>query len=76
MSHIILQERRVSTTKKKNRLHYWRNFSANHNQAQPNLNQNRKKLLHIKHNRVDTSLVDTVNQNIIDILLFYIFSLH
>ena len=28
--HIVLQEKRVATTKKKNHLHFWRNFSANH----------------------------------------------
>ena len=39
MVHIVLQERRVATTKKKNHLHFWRNFSANHNQAHPDLNQ-------------------------------------
>ena len=39
MVHIVLQKRRVVTTKKKSHLHFWRNFSANHNQADPNLNQ-------------------------------------
>ena len=29
MVHIVLQERRVATTRKKNHLHFWRNFSAN-----------------------------------------------
>ena len=37
--HIILQKRRVATTKKKSYIHFWRNFSANQNQAQVNLNQ-------------------------------------
>ena len=37
MEHIALQERRVATTKKENQLHFWRNFSANRNQAHPNL---------------------------------------
>ena len=40
--HIVLQERRVPNTKKKSHLHFWRNFSANHNQAHPNLNQKRR----------------------------------
>ena len=31
MAHIVLQERRVSTTKKVNHLQFWRFFSANHN---------------------------------------------
>ena len=30
MVHIVLQERRVATMKKKSHLHFWRNFSANH----------------------------------------------
>ena len=41
MVHIFFQERRVATTKKKNQLRFRRNFSANHNQAHPNLNQKR-----------------------------------
>ena len=39
--HIFLQERRVATTKKKSHLQFQRNFSANHSQAHPNLNQKR-----------------------------------
>ena len=39
MVHIVLQQRRVATTKKKSNLHCWRSFSANCNQAHPNLNQ-------------------------------------
>ena len=74
MVHIVLQERRVAATKKKNHLHFWRNFSANHNQADPNLNQKRPKLFHLWH--IDTPLVDTVNQNFIYVLILYTFSLH
>ena len=37
--HSILQQKVVATTKKKSRLHFWRNFSANLNEAHPNLNQ-------------------------------------
>ena len=37
--YIVLQRRRVATTKKQNLLHIWRNFSANQIQAHPNLNQ-------------------------------------
>ena len=37
--HIVLQERRVATAKKKNHLHIWRIFSANQIEAHPNLNQ-------------------------------------
>ena len=39
--HIVFQKRRIATTKKKNHLHLRRNFSTNHNQAHPNLNQKR-----------------------------------
>ena len=37
--HILSQERRFATTRKKNHLPFWRNFSTNHNQAHPNLKQ-------------------------------------
>ena len=37
--HILLLEKRVATTKKKNHFRFWRNFSAKNNQAHPNLNQ-------------------------------------
>ena len=40
--HIALQERRVATTK--DHLHFWRNSSANHNQAHPNLNQKKGQI--------------------------------
>ena len=74
--HIILQERRAATTEKKNHLLFWRNFSANHSQAHPYMNQKRYKFFHLWHNRVDTPLVDTVIQNFIYIIIFYTFSLH
>ena len=50
--HIVLQEKRVATTKKKNHLHFWRNFSANHNKAHPNLNQKRLKWVQIWNKRI------------------------
>ena len=74
--HIDLQRRRVATTKKKNHLYIWRNFSANQIQAYPNLNQKRQKFFHLWYNRVDTPLVDAVNQNFIYTLILYTFSLH
>ena len=49
--------------------------SASQIQAHPNLNQKRQKLFHLWYNRVDTPLVDTVNQNFIYILILYTFSL-
>ena len=38
--HIVLQERRVATTKKKNQLRFWRNFCGNQFPANPNTRQN------------------------------------
>ena len=73
MEHIVLQERRVTTTKNKSHLHFWIDFSANHNQAHPNLNQKKHQLFHLWHSRVNTPLVDTVNQNFI---YFYILNLY
>ena len=55
--HIVLQERRVATTKKINHLHFWRNFSANQIQERPNLNQKKQKFFQLWLNRVDTPLV-------------------
>ena len=43
MEHIVLQKGVVATTKKENHLLLWRNFSANHNQAHPNVNQKKDK---------------------------------
>ena len=37
--HIVLQERRVVTTKKENYLQFWRKSSGSYNQAHPILNQ-------------------------------------
>ena len=76
MVHILLQGRRIATTRKKYQLHFCRNFAANHNQAYPNLNQQRQKVFHFWHNCVENPMVDTVNQNFIYILVLYTFSLH
>ena len=76
MVQIVLQERRVVTTKKENHLPFWGNFSAHHNQAHMNLNQRNQKFFHLWQNRVDTPLVDTVNQNFIYIPILYTFSLN
>ena len=73
--HKGLQQRRVVTTKKSH-LNFWRNFSANQNQANPNLNQKKQKAFLLSHNRVDTPSVAKVNQNFIYILNIYAFSLH
>ena len=74
MVRIDLQEKRVMTTKKKNNLRFRRSFSTNHNQAHPKINQRLQKSFHLWHNLFDTSLVDTVNQKFICILILYIFS--
>ena len=66
--HIVLQERRVATTKNKNHLHFWRNFSANHNQAHPNLNQKRFKWVQIWNKLIRFLLADDLS----DILIFQI----
>ena len=75
-THCFARKTRRDYEKEKNHLHIWRNFSANHIQAHPNLNQKRRKLFHLWYNRVDNPLVDTVNQNFIYILILYTFSLH
>ena len=68
-------KRPVANTKQRNHYHFWRIFSANHNQAHPNLNQKGQKFFQLWHNRVDTPSVDRVNQNFIHILFQYTFSL-
>ena len=66
--HIVLQERRVVTTKKKSHLHFSRIFSANHNQTHPNLNQKRLKLVQIWNKRIRLLLADDLS----DIFTFQI----
>ena len=66
MVHIVLQRRRVATTKKKNHLHFWRSFSANHNQAQPNLNKKKLKWVQIWNKRIRSLLADDLS----DIFIF------
>ena len=69
--HIVLQERRVATTKKKNHLHFWRNFSAHHNQTHPNLNQKMLKWVQIWNKRIRLLLADDLsNIFIFQIILF------
>ena len=67
--HIALPERPVATTKKKNHLHFRRNFSANHNQAHPNLNQKRTNRVQIWNKRIRFILADDLSH----IKNFYIF---
>ena len=65
MVHIVLQERRVATTKKKRHLHFWTNFSSN--QFQANLNPLQKMLnrVQIWNKRIRFLLVDDLNNIII-----------
>ena len=58
MEHIALQERRVATRKKKSDLHFWRSFSANGNQAHPNLFQKRTDRVQIWNKRMRFLLAD------------------
>ena len=61
MEHIVLQERRVATTKKKNHFLFWRNFSANHNEAHPNVNQKRTNQVQIWNKRIRFLLADDLS---------------
>ena len=74
--HIVLQERRVATTKKKSLLHFWRCFSANQSQANPNPHQKRTKWVQIWNKRIRFLLVvDLGNRFNFQIILFNL-SLH
>ena len=65
----VLQERRVANAEKENHFHFWRILSTNPNQAHPNLCHKMKKSSHLRHQRVDSPLVDTVDQQFICILI-------
>ena len=69
--HIVLQKRQVATTKKKNHLHFWRNFSTNHNKAHLNMNQKRLKRVQICNKRIRFLLADDLSDIfILQIILF------
>ena len=53
---------------KKSHLHFWRNFSANHNQANPNPHQKRLKWVQIWNKRIRSLLANDLS----DILIFQI----
>ena len=59
--HIVLPERRVAITKKESHLHFWRNFSANHNQVHLNLIQKSLKWVPIRNKRMRFLLVDDLS---------------
>ena len=63
MVHIALQARRVVTTKQKSRPRCCKSNSANHNQLHPELIQKKQKAFPLLFNRVEFTLVDTLNQN-------------
>ena len=48
-------------------IHFLGNLSANRNQANPNLYQKKGKSFQLWHNRVDSPLVEPVNQNFFSI---------
>ena len=75
MVHIVLQEKWVATTKKKNYLHFWRNFSANHNQAHTNLNQKSLLWVQIWNKRIRFPLADDLSIIFIFQIIFFNFSL-
>ena len=68
MVQLVLQERRVATTEKKSHLQFWRNVSANHNQAHPNLNQKRLKWFQTWSKRIGFLLAEDLS----DIFIFQI----
>ena len=78
MAHIALSKIWVVTTKVKNHLVFWLNFSANQNERHSNLCQRKQKFFHFFHYWLhcdDFPLVDTVNQKFFSSLISYIFSL-
>ena len=68
-AHIVLQEKRLAITR--SHLHFWRNFSANHNQAHPNLNQKKLERVQIWNKRIRFLLADDLS----NIMIFQIFLL-
>ena len=73
--HIALPERRVATTKKENHLHFWRNFSANHDQAHTNLNQIRLKWVQVWNKRTRFLLADDLSGIFIFQIILFNFNL-
>ena len=69
MEHIVLQKRRVLTTK--DRLLYWGTFSANHNQSHPNVNKKSTNQVKLWNKRIRFLLADNLsNIFIFQIILF------
>ena len=57
MVHIALQERRVAITKKKNLVHFWRNFSANYSHP----HRKRLEWVQIRNKRIRFLLADDLS---------------
>ena len=73
--HTLLCKKTSRDFEKRNHLPFWWKSSAHHNQIKPTLSQKSQKTIHLWHNRVDSPLVDTVDQKFISILISCIFSL-
>ena len=71
--HIVLQERRVAITK--NHLLFSRIFSANHNQAHPNVNQKMTNRVQIWNKRILFLLADDLSNIFIFQIIFFNFNL-
>ena len=62
--------------KKENSTPFLNNFFHQSDSSTSELEPKKLKLILLWYNRVETPLVDTVNQNFIHILIFYTFSPH
>ena len=74
MAHIVLQERRVATTKK-NHPFFWKNLFRQSQSTTPQREPKRQKPFLLRHIRVDTPLFDTINQKFSNLIIFYTLSL-
>ena len=73
--HIVLRKRVVATTENENHLLFWGNFSANHNQAHPNVNQKGLKRVQIWKKRIRFLLADDLSDIFIFQIIFFNFNL-
>ena len=71
MVHIASSERRVVTTKQKNRSTCFKSISANQNQPHPNLDRIRQKSSLFWHNRIELPLVHSIDQSLFSSLIVY-----
>ena len=73
---LLCQKDESRLQKKKNHLHFRRNFSANHNQAHPNLNQKRTNQVQIWTKRIRFILADDLSHIKNFYIIFFSFNLH